>query len=84
MKLIHLGDLHLGKTLGEYPLTDDQGFILDQILEIIDDKDVDAVLMAGDVYDRSLPSEAAVNLLDGFICRLADRKIKAFIGLPFF
>ena len=79
MKLIHLGDLHLGKTLGEYTLTDDQEFILDQILQITDDKDVNAVLMAGDIYDRSLPSEAAVNLLDGFISKLADRNIEAFM-----
>ena len=79
MKLLHLGDLHLGKSLGEYSLTDDQKYILDQILQIISDNGVDAVLIAGDVYDRSMPSEAAVNLLDGFICELAGRNVKVFI-----
>ncbi len=79
MKLMHLGDLHLGKTLGEYSLIDDQKFVLDQILDIISEKDVNAVMIAGDVYDRSMPSEAAVNLLDDFISKLADRNVKAFI-----
>ncbi len=79
MKLLHLGDLHLGKSLGEYSLADDQKYILDQILQMISDNGVDAVLIAGDVYDRSMPSEAAVNLLDSFISELADRKVKAFI-----
>ena len=59
MKILHLGDLHLGKALSEYSLIEDQKYILDQILDIISEKRVDAVLIAGDVYDRSLPSEAA-------------------------
>ena len=79
MRIIHLGDLHLGKTLGEYSLVEDQEYILSQVLDIIKDRDVDAVLIAGDVYDRSLPSEAAVNLLDGFISELAANNIKTFI-----
>ena len=79
MRMIHLGDLHLGKTLGEYSLIKDQEYILDRILDIIRDRDVDAVLIAGDVYDRSLPSEAAVNLLDGFISELAADNIRAYI-----
>ena len=79
MRFIHIGDLHLGKTLGEYDLIDDQKFLLDQILETIKEKSVDAVLIAGDVYDRSLPSEAAVNLLDYFLSSLADNGVKAYL-----
>ena len=79
MKFIHLADIHLGKTLGEYSLIEDQNYILDQILGIIDDKAVEAVLIAGDVFDRSMPSEAAVDLLDHFISELAERKVSAFI-----
>ena len=79
MKFIHLGDLHIGKTLGEYNLIDDQKYLLDQILDIIKEKSVDAVLIAGDVYDRALPSEAAVDLLDYFISALAENGTKAFI-----
>lgn len=79
MKLIHLGDLHLGKSLGEYDLIDDQRYILDQILMLIDKERVDAVLIAGDVFDKSIPSEGATILLDTFLCRLASKNIKTFI-----
>ena len=79
MKFIHLGDIHIGKTLGEYNLIDDQRYILDQILGIIEERSVDAVLIAGDVYDRALPSEQAVELLDYFITNLADKGTKAYI-----
>ncbi|MBQ6440184.1 MAG: exonuclease SbcCD subunit D [Mogibacterium sp.] len=79
MRIIHLGDLHLGKTLGEYSLIRDQEYILNQILDIVKEKDVNAVLIAGDVYDRSLPSEAAVNLLDSFLSKLAAMCIKTYI-----
>ena len=77
--MIHLGDLHIGKNLGEYSLIDDQKYILDQILDIIRDREVQAVIIAGDVYDRSIPTEAAVNLLDYFISELADREIGTYI-----
>lgn len=79
MKILHLGDLHLGKALSEYSLIEDQKYILDQILDIISEKRVDAVLIAGDVYDRSLPSEAAVGLLDDFISELADKNIGTYM-----
>ena len=54
MKLIHLGDLHLGKSLGEYDLAEDQRYILNQILDIIKRESADAVLIAGDVYKRQV------------------------------
>ncbi len=79
MKLLHLGDLHLGRTLLEYDLINDQEYILGQILDIAKENSVDAVLIAGDVYDKRIPTEAAVNLLDSFICSLAKEKIKTFI-----
>ncbi|MBQ6315247.1 MAG: exonuclease SbcCD subunit D [Mogibacterium sp.] len=79
MRFIHLGDLHIGKSLGEYNLIEDQQYILDQILELIKDRDIDAALLAGDIYDRALPSEAAVSLLDYFISRLAENGIETYI-----
>ncbi len=79
MKLIHLGDLHLGKSLGEFDLYDDQKYILDRILEIIDKESIDGVLIAGDVYDKSVPSEAATRLLDSFLNDLASRDVKTFM-----
>ncbi len=79
MKFIHLGDLHIGKYLHEFDLIEDQKVILSEILTIAEEKKADAVLIAGDVYDKSVPSEAAVRLLDWFICQLAGRKIKTFL-----
>lgn len=79
MKLLHLGDLHLGKSLGDFDLIEDQKYILNQILEFIDKESVDAVLIAGDVYDRAVPSEAATRLLDHLLNQLAARKVKTFM-----
>ena len=63
MKLIHLSDLHLGKRLNEYSLLEDQAFILKKILAVVDAEVPDGVLIAGDVYDKSVPSAEAVQLL---------------------
>lgn len=79
MKFLHLSDLHIGKSLGDFNLIQDQKHILDQILQITQTHSVDAVLIAGDIYDKSIPSEEAVRLFDYFICKLAEAKIKTFI-----
>ena len=79
MKFLHLGDLHLGKSLGDFDLIRDQKYILDQILEIIKNKTIDGVLIAGDVYDKAVPSEAAMNLLDYFLCSLSKSGVKTFM-----
>ena len=75
MKLIHLSDLHIGKRVNEVSMIEDQEYILLQILQIIDEEKADAVLIAGDVYDKSVPSAEAVMLFDDFLFRLAKRKI---------
>ena len=79
MKLIHLSDLHLGKRLNGRNLIEDQRYILQKILRVIDGERPDAVLIAGDVYDRSVPSEEAVRLLDDFLTRLARRNLPVFL-----
>lgn len=79
MKFLHLGDLHLGKSLGDFDLIRDQKFILDQILEIVKNQSIDGVLIAGDVYDRAVPSEAATKLLDYFLSSLAEAGIMTFV-----
>ena len=79
MKLIHLGDLHLGKKLEEFDLIDDQRYILNRILDVIDREQVDGVLIAGDVYDTKMPSEAAMNLLDWFLSSLSERNVATFM-----
>ena len=79
MKLIHLSDLHLGKRLGEVSLCDDQSHILNQILTVTELERPDAVLIAGDVYDKSVPPAEAVTLFDGFLSRLAALKTPVLI-----
>ena len=79
MKLIHLSDLHIGKRVNEVSMLEDQAYILDQISEIIDEETPDAVLIAGDVYDKTVPPAEAVTLFDSFLCRLAQREIPVLI-----
>ena len=79
MKLIHLSDLHIGKRVNEISMIEDQEYILLQILQIVDEEKADAVLIAGDVYDKSVPSAEAVMLFDDFLFRLAKRKIPTLI-----
>ena len=76
MKLIHLSDLHLGKRVNECSMLEDQQYILGEILRIIDSEAPDAVLIAGDVYDKSVPSAEAVTLLDDFLVQLASRRVQ--------
>ncbi len=79
MKFIHLSDLHLGKRLNEYSMLEDQEYILNQIINIIDEQKPDGVIIAGDIYDKSLPSAEAVSLFDSFLVRLAERNLHVFI-----
>ena len=79
MKLIHLSDLHLGKRLNEFSLMEDQAFILKRILNIINDESPDGVVIAGDVYDKAVPSAEAVRLFDEFLAALAERGLKVFV-----
>ena len=79
MKLIHLSDLHLGKRLREYSLMEDQAFILETILRVVNDERPDGVIIAGDVYDKSVPSAEAVALFDRFLSDLADRGHPVFV-----
>ena len=79
MKLLHLGDLHIGKSLGDYDLYEDQAYILERVLEMVREDSVDAVVIAGDVYDKAIPSEAAVKLLDFFVSKLAEEEVGVFL-----
>lgn len=79
MKFIHLSDLHIGKRVNEFSMLEDQEYILAKIIDIIDDEKPDAVLIAGDVYDKSVPSAEAVQLFDDFLVRLAKRALNIFV-----
>ena len=79
MKLIHLSDLHIGKRVNEVSMIEDQEYILLQILGIVEEEQPDAVLIAGDVYDKSVPSAEAVTLFDDFLYRLSRQNVPVFI-----
>jgi len=79
MKFIHLSDLHLGKRVNEFSMLEEQDAILNQILGIIDTEAPNGVLIAGDIYDKSVPSAEAVQLFDGFLCELSKRHLQVFI-----
>lgn len=79
MRFLHLADLHIGKRLNEISLIEDQKFIFDKILNIIDEKKIEAVLIAGDVYDKPVPSAEAVTVLNSFLNSLAKRNLKVFV-----
>lgn len=79
MKFVHLSDLHLGKRVNEYSMLEDQEYILTKIINIIDDEKPSGVIIAGDVYDKSIPSAEAVQMFDDFLTRLAKRNLQVFV-----
>ena len=76
MRLLHVSDLHLGKRVNGISMVDDQRYILEQIVSIADREKVDAVLIAGDVYDKASPSAESVTILDTFLCSLANTGVQ--------
>lgn len=79
MKFLHLSDLHIGKRVNEFSMLEDQKFILNQITLLAEGEKVDGVWIAGDIYDKTVPSAEAVQLFDDFLTGLVQREIKCFI-----
>ena len=79
MKLLHLSDLHLGKRVNEFSMLEDQEYILEEILRVLDGEQPDAVLIAGDVYDKPVPPAEAVQLFDKFLTQLAAKNTQTFL-----
>ena len=79
MKLMHISDLHLGKRISDFSMIDDQKGILKKIIETVNEQKPDAILIAGDIYDRSVPSTEAMEILESFLYELADGKNQVFI-----
>jgi exonuclease SbcD len=74
LKLLHTADLHLGKVFHDQSLIEDQRFMLDQLADLLFRDAYDALLIAGDVYDRSIPSPEAVGLFSAFLGRVKGRR----------
>lgn len=79
MKLIHLSDLHIGKRVFEFSMLEDQIYILNQITEIVKQEQTDGVILAGDIYDKAVPSAEAVQVFDGFLTGLAQLGQQVFV-----
>ena len=79
MKLFHLADLHIGKRVNEFSMIEDQKYILKRILDLAEEEKPDGIILAGDIYDKQIPTAEAVQVFDEFITRLAGRAIPVFI-----
>ena len=79
MRFLHLSDLHIGKRVHNFSMLEDQKYILEQILCIADEEKVTGVIIAGDVYDKPVPSAEAVALCDEFLVQLAERELDVFV-----
>ncbi|MDF2567927.1 MAG: exonuclease SbcD, partial [Oscillospiraceae bacterium] len=72
VKIIHTSDWHIGKFVNEYSMLEDQRYFLNQLIDLIKEEKADALVIAGDIYDRSVPSAEAVSLVDEIFCRMID------------
>ena len=79
MRFLHLSDLHIGKRVHNFSMLEDQKYILDQILGVADEENVTGVIIAGDVYDKPVPSAEAVSLFDEFLVQLAEHELEVFV-----
>lgn len=79
MKFIHLSDLHIGKRVNEFSMLEDQKYILNQILSVIQTERADGVILAGDIYDKTVPPAEAVQVFDDFLTRLSEKNCPVFV-----
>lgn len=79
MKIMHLSDLHLGKRVNEFSMIEDQTYILNEIINIIDEQKPKVIILAGDIYDKPIPPAEAVELFDDFLYKLSKRNLYVFI-----
>ena len=79
MRFLHISDLHLGKRVYEYSMLEEQKNALWQVLSIVDEKNVEGLFIAGDIYDKSIPTIEAIELFDSFLVELSNRNIDVYI-----
>jgi len=76
---MHLADLHLGKRVNGFSMMEDQEYILNRILEIMEEEQPDGLLIAGDVYDKTIPPAEAVRRMDDFLTAVAEKHVPVFL-----
>lgn len=79
MRLLHIADLHIGKRVCEFPMLEDQRHVLAQVVRLLGERKVDALLVAGDLYDKAMPSAEAVALVDWFLSEVAATGVPAIV-----
>lgn len=79
MKIMHLSDLHLGKRVNEFSMLEDQIYILNEIINIIDEQKPKVIILAGDIYNKPIPPAEAVEIFDNFLYKLSKRNLYVFI-----
>lgn len=79
MRLMHLADLHIGKRVNGFSMLEDQRYVLEQVLEVASEQSLDGVLLAGDIYDKSVPAGEAVQMLDLFLTKLTELKLPVYM-----
>ena len=79
MRLMHLADLHIGKRVNGFSMLEDQRYVLEQVLEVASEQSLDGVLLAGDIYDKSVPAGEAVQMLDWFLTKLTELKLPVYM-----
>ncbi|GGG86569.1 hypothetical protein GCM10011415_41270 [Salipiger pallidus] len=79
MRILHTADLHLGRQFNGIPLDADHAAILDQIVSAITSRDVDVLVIAGDIFDRAAPPTSAVRQFNGFLARVASETDAAVV-----
>lgn len=79
MRFLHLADLHLGRVLNNYNMLEDQRYTLNALVKTVSEQKIDAVLIAGDVYQKASPPAEAMTLFSDFLCKLHELNVKVFI-----
>lgn len=79
MKLFHIADLHIGKIVNGFSMLEEQKYVLNSILEEAEKEKIDGIIIAGDIYDKSVPSVDAIDVFDDFVTRLSEKNISCYI-----
>ena len=83
MRFIHLADLHIGKKVNEFSMLEDQRYVLEQVLDTVEQTKPDGVILAGDIYDKAVPPAEAVRLLDWFLTELSERRQPVYMAVSY-
>lgn len=79
MRFLHLADLHIGKRVNGFSMIEDQKFVFEQVYNVIENEKIDGIIMAGDIYDKPVPSAEAVRLFDEMLTRLVSINLPIFV-----